>query len=367
MPTEGAALSGLPQARRPARLLRRPGAARLVPFGLRHCLAQHLGGRGRDRRRPTGGGAGRLCRPPNGIYVVFPQRKHMPLRVRLWIEYLKQQYAQPAFWQGGDDPSPTRPRAPWQTEPMTEPTLLVADDHPCSAPPCCMCCRGACLIPHPGGRQRRHPGPGAARAPEIELVLLDLSMPGARGFSALLHVRGEYPEVPVVIISSTTTPRHPPCAAVWRGRLHPKSAPPTPWAKPSRPCSTAAAGFRPWRPNARSRRRTGRPPRAAHSADRAAVCLTADDLLLNKQIAARTGPGRKHRQGACHRHLEKAGVLQPYAGGGAGESLETEDGGSVLSLPSRLIADEIGSGAYLSSAGSYQNNSEAIVRCAPGG
>ena len=38
--------------------------------------------------------------PPNGIYVVFPQRKHMPLRVRLWIEYLKQQYAQPAFWRG---------------------------------------------------------------------------------------------------------------------------------------------------------------------------------------------------------------------------------------------------------------------------
>ena len=38
--------------------------------------------------------------PPNGMYVVFPQRKHMPLRVRLWIEYLKQQYAQPAFWQG---------------------------------------------------------------------------------------------------------------------------------------------------------------------------------------------------------------------------------------------------------------------------
>ena len=38
--------------------------------------------------------------PPNGIYVVFPQRKHMPLRVRLWLEYLKQQYAQPAFWQG---------------------------------------------------------------------------------------------------------------------------------------------------------------------------------------------------------------------------------------------------------------------------
>ena len=38
--------------------------------------------------------------PPNGIYVVFPQRKHMPLRVRLWIDFLKHHYAQPAFWRG---------------------------------------------------------------------------------------------------------------------------------------------------------------------------------------------------------------------------------------------------------------------------
>jgi hypothetical protein len=30
---------------------------------------------------------------------VFPQRKHMPLRVRLWIDFLKQHYGQPAFWQ----------------------------------------------------------------------------------------------------------------------------------------------------------------------------------------------------------------------------------------------------------------------------
>ena len=35
---------------------------------------------------------------PNGIYAVFPQRKHMPLRVRLWIDFLKQHYSQPAFW-----------------------------------------------------------------------------------------------------------------------------------------------------------------------------------------------------------------------------------------------------------------------------
>lgn len=36
--------------------------------------------------------------PPNGIYAVFPQRKHMPLRVRLWIDFLKHHYSQPAFW-----------------------------------------------------------------------------------------------------------------------------------------------------------------------------------------------------------------------------------------------------------------------------
>ncbi len=36
--------------------------------------------------------------PPNGIYAVFPQRKHLPLRVRLWIDFLKHHYSQPAFW-----------------------------------------------------------------------------------------------------------------------------------------------------------------------------------------------------------------------------------------------------------------------------
>jgi DNA-binding transcriptional LysR family regulator len=36
--------------------------------------------------------------PPNGIYAVVPQRKHLPLRVRLWIDYLKQHYGDPAYW-----------------------------------------------------------------------------------------------------------------------------------------------------------------------------------------------------------------------------------------------------------------------------
>ena len=36
--------------------------------------------------------------PSNGIYAVFPHARHLPLRVRLWIDYLKHHYAQPGFW-----------------------------------------------------------------------------------------------------------------------------------------------------------------------------------------------------------------------------------------------------------------------------
>ncbi|MEJ6005838.1 LysR family transcriptional regulator [Paucibacter sp. AS339] len=36
--------------------------------------------------------------PPNGIYALVPQRKHLPLRVRLWIDFLKHHYAKPDYW-----------------------------------------------------------------------------------------------------------------------------------------------------------------------------------------------------------------------------------------------------------------------------
>jgi DNA-binding transcriptional LysR family regulator len=36
--------------------------------------------------------------PPNGIFAVVPQRKHLPLRVRLWIDFLKQHYGNPDYW-----------------------------------------------------------------------------------------------------------------------------------------------------------------------------------------------------------------------------------------------------------------------------
>ncbi|MBT9506404.1 LysR family transcriptional regulator [Rhodoferax sp.] len=36
--------------------------------------------------------------PPNGIYAVFPHAKHLPLRVRLWIDFLKHHFSQAGFW-----------------------------------------------------------------------------------------------------------------------------------------------------------------------------------------------------------------------------------------------------------------------------
>lgn len=42
--------------------------------------------------------------PPNGIYAVFAQRKHLPLRLRLWIDFIKQAYADPGYWQRGQAP-----------------------------------------------------------------------------------------------------------------------------------------------------------------------------------------------------------------------------------------------------------------------
>jgi DNA-binding transcriptional LysR family regulator len=38
--------------------------------------------------------------PPNGIYAVVPQRRHLPLRVRLWIDFLKHSFGDPGYWRG---------------------------------------------------------------------------------------------------------------------------------------------------------------------------------------------------------------------------------------------------------------------------
>jgi DNA-binding NarL/FixJ family response regulator len=42
--------------------------------------------------------------------------------------------------------------------------------------------------------------------PRAELLLLDLNMPGAHGFSALAHVRASFPALPVIVVSAREEP-----------------------------------------------------------------------------------------------------------------------------------------------------------------
>jgi DNA-binding NarL/FixJ family response regulator len=44
------------------------------------------------------------------------------------------------------------------------------------------------------------------RGGEIDLILLDLSMPGVRGFSGLMYLRAQYPSLPIVVVSANDDP-----------------------------------------------------------------------------------------------------------------------------------------------------------------
>ncbi len=91
--------------------------------------------------------------------------------------------------------------------PQTMSTILIADDHP--------------LFREAMRRAVERAQPGAAIAeaenvaqllaqieahPEADLLLLDLTMPGAHGFSALAHIRATLPALPVIIVSAREEP-----------------------------------------------------------------------------------------------------------------------------------------------------------------
>jgi DNA-binding transcriptional LysR family regulator len=53
--------------------------------------------------------AGRLCTvldryaaPGNDIYAVFAQRRHLPLRIRAFVDFLRHTYTQPGYWRKSD-------------------------------------------------------------------------------------------------------------------------------------------------------------------------------------------------------------------------------------------------------------------------
>ncbi len=41
---------------------------------------------------------------------------------------------------------------------------------------------------------------------DVDLILLDLTMPGARGFSGLMYLRAQYPSMPVIVVSANDDP-----------------------------------------------------------------------------------------------------------------------------------------------------------------
>ncbi|HEX2509541.1 MAG TPA: response regulator transcription factor [Microvirga sp.] len=87
---------------------------------------------------------------------------------------------------------------------QTTTTIVIADDHPLF--------RGALrqaigsLMPsakviETNGLEELNATLGTER--DVDLILLDLTMPGVQGFSGLIALRAQHPDVPVVIVSAT--------------------------------------------------------------------------------------------------------------------------------------------------------------------
>src|SRR6476619_3874467 len=92
---------------------------------------------------------------------------------------------------------------------MTEPSyrLVIADDHPLF--------RGALREAVTGLVERAEITEAGTfdevsklldKGGEVDLILLDLSMPGVRGLSGLMYLRAQYPSVPVVVVSALDDP-----------------------------------------------------------------------------------------------------------------------------------------------------------------
>ena len=86
--------------------------------------------------------------------------------------------------------------------PSTGVRILIADDHPLVRGALAQAVSGAAP-----GAEILEAGDleGVTRifsaGEDVDLILLDLAMPGVRGFSGLMYLRAEHPEVPVVVVS----------------------------------------------------------------------------------------------------------------------------------------------------------------------
>ncbi len=85
--------------------------------------------------------------------------------------------------------------------------IIVADDHPLFRDALCQAIDAQVpsrTIETAGDLARVEEIVGGAG--EVDLILLDLAMPGSRGLSGLLRLRAEHAEIPVVVVSATEDP-----------------------------------------------------------------------------------------------------------------------------------------------------------------
>lgn len=87
---------------------------------------------------------------------------------------------------------------------MASPTFIVADDHPLFRKALRQTVEAAFDAADivEAGNLDEVTDALSARV-DADLVLFDLNMPGARGFSGLIYLRAQYPEIPVCIVSAT--------------------------------------------------------------------------------------------------------------------------------------------------------------------
>lgn len=202
--------------------------------------------------------------------------------------------------------------------------ILIADDHPLFRE----ALRGAISRVLPDTEIREAADADGLYAlvealPDADLLLLDLNMPGVQGMSALVHLRAQYPQLPIVMVSAREEP-----ALMRRVLDHgalgfiPKS---TDSARIGEALLQVLDGEC-WAPA-----NVLQAPRAADDEERetarrisdaypAAISRLANGVHRAFEQANRLGAGRirSHHQGAYDRHHAQTGGRQPHPGGASG-------------------------------------------------
>lgn len=174
------------------------------------------------------------------------------------------------------------------SQPASARRVIIADDHPLFRTALCQAVSQALGDPDlltVGSVEALNRLLGE-RKQEIDLLLLDLNMPGARGYSALVHARSVAPSVPVIVVSAHED------ASVAQASLEhgaagfiPKSASPETMAE----AITAVLAGQRWIPqgteNAEPDKDNFTEKLATLTPQQQRVLMMLTDGLLNKQIA----------------------------------------------------------------------------------